>query len=72
MALDLLTKFIRETAPVDVLEERALLLAGEPQDTIEFGIAAFCAELRTLCAAETTAIENICDCLHDRSGFNVA
>ena len=61
MALDLLKKFIRETAPVDVLEERALLLAGEPQDS--FG---------TLCAAETTAIENICDCLHDRSGFNVA
>jgi hypothetical protein len=46
MALDLLKKFIRDTAPVDVLEERALLLAGEPQDTIEFGIAAFCAELR--------------------------
>ena len=72
MALDLLKKFIRETAPVDVLEERALLLAGEPQDTIEFGIAAFCAELRHALRSRNHRYQNICDCLHDRSGFNVA
>jgi hypothetical protein len=43
--LDLVKNFIRETAPVDVIEERALLLAGEPQDKVEDGLAVFCEEL---------------------------
>jgi hypothetical protein len=46
-ALYVIKIFIRETAKLGVIEERALALVGEPHDKIESGIAAFCEELST-------------------------
>jgi hypothetical protein len=44
-AIEEIKAFIRETAPVDVVHERALLLAGLREDDVEAGIAKFSQEL---------------------------
>ena len=51
-ALEMLKDFIRENAPLDALDERALALAGLPEGEINEGIACVCRELAELFAEE--------------------
>jgi hypothetical protein len=44
-ALAVMKDFIRSETHLDVLNERALMLAGLPQEQIEEGLAKFCREL---------------------------